>query len=153
MAGNAIETLARRFPQHGPTIRRLEARDANFRSICDDYAEVERALEHWEAARPAVPGRAAEYRQMLEELEAEALVILKVWGRVMQLGGSVSGSERVQGGSASGNSTMAVEGDLLTEAAVILPPPMPRPGGWRASRSSCPARRSRAWGLIRSWTS
>jgi hypothetical protein len=72
-----IETLARRFPQHAATIRRLQARDPSFRSICDDHAEAQRALKHWEAAGQAAPERVAEYREILKELEAEALAILE----------------------------------------------------------------------------
>jgi hypothetical protein len=72
-----IETLAGRFPQHASAIRRLQARDPNFRSICDDYVEAQRALKHWQAAGQAARGRAAEYRQILEELEAEALAVLQ----------------------------------------------------------------------------
>jgi hypothetical protein len=84
MAGNAIESLTRRFPERASAIRRLGARDPNFRAICGDYADVQRALEHWEAASPAVPERVSEYRQSLNELEAEALAILEAfqgnWG-------------------------------------------------------------------------
>ena len=79
MACNAIETLARRFPQHASTIRRLQARDPSFRSICEDYAEVQRALKHWQAAGQAAPERVAEYRLSLQELEAEALAILEAF--------------------------------------------------------------------------
>jgi uncharacterized protein YdcH (DUF465 family) len=79
MAGSAIETLACRFPQHASTIRRLQARDPTFRSICDDYAEVQRALRHWEAVGGAASERVAEYRQSLQELEAEALAILEAF--------------------------------------------------------------------------
>ena len=68
-----IEALARRFPQHAATIRLLQARDPSFRSICEDYAEARRALKHWEAAGQTAPGRAAEYREIVKELEAEAL--------------------------------------------------------------------------------
>jgi uncharacterized protein YdcH (DUF465 family) len=74
-----IETLARRFPQHAASIRRLHARDRSFRSICEDYGEAQRALKHWEAAGQAAPERVAEYRQMLTELEAEALAILQAF--------------------------------------------------------------------------
>jgi hypothetical protein len=77
MADNAIESLVRRFPERASAIRRLGARDPNFRSICRDFAEVQRALQHWAAARPAAPERVAEYRQSLEELEAEALTALE----------------------------------------------------------------------------
>jgi len=75
----AIEGLARRFPQHAATIRRLPARDPSFNSICDDYGEARRALKHWEAACPAAPKRVAEYRQILAELEAEALAVLQAF--------------------------------------------------------------------------
>jgi hypothetical protein len=72
-----IETLAQRFPQHATTIRRLRARDPSFRAICEDYGEAQRALKHWQAASQAAPERVAEYRQILMELEAEALAILE----------------------------------------------------------------------------
>jgi hypothetical protein len=75
--GDDFETLARRFPQHAAMIRRLQAHDAGFRSICSDYGEARRALEYWQAAGPAAPERAAEYRQIVSELEAEILAILK----------------------------------------------------------------------------
>ena len=74
-----IETLARRFPQHVSTICRLQARDPSFRSICDNYGEAQRALKHWEAAGQVAPERVAEYRQILTELEAEALAILQAF--------------------------------------------------------------------------
>ena len=77
--GGEIETLARRFPQHASKIRRLQARDPDFRSICDDYDDAWRALKHWQAAGQAAPERVAEYRQMLTELEAEALAILQAF--------------------------------------------------------------------------
>jgi uncharacterized protein YdcH (DUF465 family) len=86
MADNAIEILARRFPQHASTIRRLQARDPSFRSICEDYNDVQRALEHWEAASPAAPERVAEYRQSLQELETEALTALETFERKEGIG-------------------------------------------------------------------
>jgi hypothetical protein len=72
-----IEALARRFPEHASKIRRLQGRDPDFRSICDDYDDAQRALKYWEAAGQAAPERVAEYREMLAELEAEALAILE----------------------------------------------------------------------------
>ena len=74
-----IEALARRFPQHASTIRRLQAHDSCFRSICDDYGEAQRALKYWEAAGQVAPGRAAEYREFVKELEVEALAILDAY--------------------------------------------------------------------------
>jgi hypothetical protein len=77
--GGEIETLARRFPQHASKIRRLRAHDPDFRSICDDYDDARRALKHWQAAGQAAPERVAEYREILTELEAEALAILQAF--------------------------------------------------------------------------
>jgi hypothetical protein len=74
---DAIEALARRFPQHASTIRRLHARDPDFRSICDDYGEAQRALKHW--AGEAAPERVAEYRRILVELETEVLALLEAF--------------------------------------------------------------------------
>jgi hypothetical protein len=75
----SIDLLVNRFPRHELAIRRLYVRDPEFRAVCDDYAEVQRALEHWQAADRAAPGRVAEYRRMLEELEAEALTFLNAF--------------------------------------------------------------------------
>jgi uncharacterized protein YdcH (DUF465 family) len=75
----SIALLVSRFPCHEFVMRRLYARDPEFRELCDDYDEVRRALEHWQAADQQ-PGRVAEYRQLLEELEAEALAMLKPCG-------------------------------------------------------------------------
>jgi outer membrane protein assembly factor BamD (BamD/ComL family) len=72
----SIDLLVSRLPRHEFAIRRLYVRDPEFRAVCDDYGEVHRALKHWQAADQAVPGRVAEYRRMLKELEAEALTFL-----------------------------------------------------------------------------
>jgi hypothetical protein len=72
----SIDLLVNRFPRHEFAIRRLYVRDPEFRAVCDDYGEVQRALEHWQATDQAAPGRVAEHRRMLEELEAEALAFL-----------------------------------------------------------------------------
>jgi hypothetical protein len=55
------------------------AADATFGAICDDSGEALRVLRHWEAAGQAAPERVAEYRHILEELEAEALAILEAF--------------------------------------------------------------------------
>jgi outer membrane protein assembly factor BamD (BamD/ComL family) len=75
----SIDLLVSRLPRHELAIRRLYVRDPEFRSVCDDCAEVQRALAHWQAADPPLPERVAEYRRMLEELEAEALAVLKAF--------------------------------------------------------------------------
>jgi hypothetical protein len=75
----SIDPLVSRFPRHEFAIRRLYDRDPAFREVCDDYAEVQRALEHWQAADEGVPERVAQYRRMLEELEAEALATMEAY--------------------------------------------------------------------------
>jgi outer membrane protein assembly factor BamD (BamD/ComL family) len=77
---SSIDLLVSRLPRHEFAIRRLYVRDPEFRAVCDDYGEVQHALEHWQAAEQAEPGRVAEYRRMLEELEAEALTFLNAFG-------------------------------------------------------------------------
>ena len=74
---DAIEALVRRFPDHARSIRQLQAEDATFRAICEDYGEALRALEHWQAADQSARNRAEEYRQFVRELEEEALAALR----------------------------------------------------------------------------
>lgn len=69
-----IDLLVGRFPRNEFAFRRLYGSDPEFRAVCEDYAEVQRALKHWQAAGQAE--RIAEYREMLAELEAEALAFL-----------------------------------------------------------------------------
>ena len=72
-----IAALARRFPDYARTIRRLQAEDATFRAICEDYGEALRALAHWQAADQSAQQRAEEYHRLVKELEDEALTALK----------------------------------------------------------------------------
>jgi hypothetical protein len=76
----SIDLLVSRLPRHELAVRRLYVRDPEFRAVCDDYGEVQRALEYWQASDQAVPGRVAEYRRMLKELEAEVLTFLNASG-------------------------------------------------------------------------
>jgi hypothetical protein len=55
---DATDALARRFPERAWRIGRLQAEDASFRAICEDYDEARRALAYWLAA-----GQAGETRQ------------------------------------------------------------------------------------------
>ena len=56
---------------------RLQAEDATFRAICEDYVEALRALAHWQAADQSAQQRAEEYGRLVKELEDEALAALK----------------------------------------------------------------------------
>lgn len=76
---DAIEALARRFPDRARSIRRLQAKDATFRAICEDYAEALRALEYWQAADDSSWRKAEEYRRLVKELEDEAVAALQAY--------------------------------------------------------------------------
>lgn len=76
---DAVAALARRFPDHARSIRRLEGEDANFRAICEDYGLALLALEHWRAADQCAQRKAEDYRRLVIELEAEALAVLQTF--------------------------------------------------------------------------
>jgi hypothetical protein len=65
-----------RFPDRELEIHRLYARDERFREICEDYEDASKALRHWEAAGSSGEAKAEDYRQIVAELEAEALAFL-----------------------------------------------------------------------------
>ncbi|HZB53992.1 MAG TPA: hypothetical protein VE527_10210 [Reyranella sp.] len=73
----AVEVLVRRFPDRARSIRRLEAQDATFRAICEDYADALRALAYWEATDQSSRRKAEDYRRLVKELEDEALAALR----------------------------------------------------------------------------
>lgn len=77
--GDAIEALVQRFPAHAQSIRRLQAQDATFRAVCEDYAEALRALAYWEAADQSSHSKAEEYRRLVKELEDEAASALQAY--------------------------------------------------------------------------
>ena len=74
-----IETLVRRYPDHARSIRRLQAKDENFRAICEDHADALRALQYWQAAEHSCEQKTQEYCQLVEELEEEALAALTAY--------------------------------------------------------------------------
>ncbi len=76
---DAIAALARRFPDHARSIRRLEAEDATFSAICEDYGLALRALAYWRVAGQGAQPKAEDYRRLVTELEAEALAILETF--------------------------------------------------------------------------
>jgi hypothetical protein len=64
--------IIRRFSEHEFEVNRRYARDAEFRAICEDYADATRALAYWENDPP----KAEDYRQLIKELEDEILANL-----------------------------------------------------------------------------
>jgi hypothetical protein len=77
MPDEDASALARRFPAQAQRIRRLQAEDATFRAVCEDYAEALHALAYWQAADRSSHRKAEEYRRLVKELEDEALASLK----------------------------------------------------------------------------
>ena len=63
-----IEAVVTRFPRHELAIRRLHARDATFRSICEDYSEALRALRHGQSAASSFDPRIEQYRELVSEI-------------------------------------------------------------------------------------
>jgi hypothetical protein len=77
----AIEALVGRFPDQARSIRRLEAEDATFRAICEDYADALRALAYWQEADQSSRRKSEDYRKLVNELEDEALAALRMCQR------------------------------------------------------------------------
>lgn len=67
MVNLEVAVVTHRFGSNELAIRRLYAVDPEFRATCADYADAVEALVHWQQD----PSRAAEYRQLVGELELE----------------------------------------------------------------------------------
>ena len=74
---DAMEALVRSLPASAELIRRRFWRDAEFRTVCEDYRDASEALARLEADPGADAGRIEEYRQLAAELLAEAGAMLK----------------------------------------------------------------------------
>ena len=74
---DAIDALVRSLPGESAQIRRLFWRDPDFRSICEDYRDCLDARSRFESADPPDLVKAEEYRELAEELLAEAAAILR----------------------------------------------------------------------------
>lgn len=70
----AFAIVVSRFPEHELTVRRLYGGDSEFRTICEDLGEAQRALRRWESAETASECRAQQYRELLRELENEIAI-------------------------------------------------------------------------------
>ncbi len=74
---DAMEALARDLPADAERIRRRFWRDAEFRTVCEDYRAASEALARLETDSGADAGRIEEYRQLAAELLAEAGIMLR----------------------------------------------------------------------------
>lgn len=64
------------FPEHRAEIVRRLAEVPDFLSLCQDYEDCDKALEHWSQAAEAPSERVLEYSRLLEELANEIREIL-----------------------------------------------------------------------------
>lgn len=72
-----IEAAQRRFPLRKRAIEDLAVRDEDFRSLCIDFADAERAALHWENSdTPKRDERRAEYLALVNDLAKEIEAIL-----------------------------------------------------------------------------
>ncbi len=71
----SLSGLLERFPAREFEIHRLCARDAEFRSVCEDYEVALKALRHWERVENNAV-RADEYREIADEIADELTVRL-----------------------------------------------------------------------------
>lgn len=69
-------SLAERFPDQAERFDRLIREDDLFQAICEDYEEAVRAHRHFAAETDGADTRAEDYRQIVQELEAEAAAVL-----------------------------------------------------------------------------
>ena len=73
---DAVEALADRLPESRDSIRRRYWRDPAFRAVCDDHRDALGMLGRLEKARPPVPAQVERYRELVDELVAEAAGML-----------------------------------------------------------------------------
>jgi hypothetical protein len=79
-------SISARLPQYQFEIRRRCADDEYFCSVCADYEAATAALGRWLADGENAMPKVAEFRQMLIELEAEILSLLKHQDRELRSG-------------------------------------------------------------------
>lgn len=61
-----------RLPDIAAEVKECLSDSRSFRSLCEEYGMAAEALRYWQTAgAPQAPQRIAEYRSLLDELEAE----------------------------------------------------------------------------------
>jgi len=89
----AIEAVRKAFPGREALVERSFERSPAFRSLCRDYRDCLRALEHWSGQASAErEARRREYTELLLELDRE----IRTWLEAVRTGltGSDSGDPR-----------------------------------------------------------
>jgi hypothetical protein len=86
-----LSALSKRLSLRELEVRRLYARDEDFRNACDDYVVAVTALQRWESDE-STSMRAAEYRELAEEIAGEIVArLVTTWvaqDTRLQTGGS-----------------------------------------------------------------
>ena len=72
-----ISELVAVFPANELTVHRLHAKSETFRSICIDYVDATRALEHWKSMEPPADNKIEDYRGIVDELEQEITALIE----------------------------------------------------------------------------
>lgn len=70
---NDLTAVIRKFPANEFSMRRLYASEAEFKTLCEDYAIAICALDRWKDDQ----ARAEQYRQLVDELEGEILEFIE----------------------------------------------------------------------------
>jgi hypothetical protein len=71
-AGAGFSLIMERFPEDGPTLRRLFKESLSFQSLCDDYQECFAELRNWQqSVSEEASAWRDEYAHLLLELEQE----------------------------------------------------------------------------------
>ena len=73
---DAVEALADKLPGGRDRIRLRYWRDPAFRTVCDDHRDARDMLDRLRKARPPVPAQVEMYRELVDELFAEAAGML-----------------------------------------------------------------------------
>ena len=73
---DAVEALADKLPESRDRIRRRYWRDPAFRAVCDDHRDALGMLDRLEKAKPPVPAQVELYRELVNDLFAEAAGML-----------------------------------------------------------------------------
>lgn len=78
----ALFSVLKRFPEQQDNAKRLFKESEKFRTICEDFDDCVKALDHWSHSKEELaPIRRAEYSGIIQELEDEILKNLKEFGR------------------------------------------------------------------------
>lgn len=71
---SALARVIRQFKDWETRIKQYHNESGDFRSLCEDFAVCERALEKWQASDAAIASqRQQEYTELLAELRSDIL--------------------------------------------------------------------------------